>query len=283
MPTSITRFFISFTTQRQRHYRVNRISTQYSTLVVQILRIRETYKVQSRNVISQERRKKRERERAKSKSSSVVALSYSRRNHPVSTQQRPPKHRPPTMDDPLPPPQKFPDPVHRRVPFLLPPHSPARVSRPSLFRSTQIRSTGGEEGISPLSPLSPSPPRLSPIARPEWSMGARRAGKAQLRRFRRRLFGFIRSPRWWTIAINDRDLGGIELDALEDREKKLVASHYFFEGRDWVWNTWWKFVNFRDFETTFWVWLIWLTFSRCQMIACDDTYVLSFGIVACLW
>lgn len=158
MPTSITRFFISFTTQRQRHYRVNRISTQYSTLVVQILRIRETYKVQSRNVISQERRKKRERERAKSKSSSVVALSYSRRNHPVSTQQRPPKHRPPTMDDPLPPPQKFPDPVHRRVPFLLPPPLPGQsFAAESVSLDPNSIDRWRRRDLSPLSSLSLSP------------------------------------------------------------------------------------------------------------------------------
>lgn len=166
MPTSITRFFISFTTQRQRHYRVNRISTQYSTLVVQILRIRETYKVQSGNVISQERRKKREREQK-----ARVAVWLRSLTRDETTLYRPsnahPNTDPPPWMTPSLPPKNFPTRcIVASLSYSLP-HSPARVSRPSLFRSTQIRSTGGEEGISPLSPLSPSPSRLSPIARPE--------------------------------------------------------------------------------------------------------------------
>lgn len=81
--------------------------------------IRCTREIYVETLISQGKRKKEQRREQKARV--VVALSYSRRrNHPVSTQQRPPKHRPPTMDDPLPPP-KISRPVASSRPFLTPP------------------------------------------------------------------------------------------------------------------------------------------------------------------
>lgn len=123
-------------------------------------------------VISQGKRRKEQRREQKARV--VVALSYSRRNHPVSTQRRPSKHPTPHHGWPPPSPKNFP--TRCTVASLsYSPHS--TVSRPTLFRSTQIRSTAGDEGI----PLSLS---LSIVTRifdlnDRWGPTQQWTGKAQ--------------------------------------------------------------------------------------------------------
>lgn len=158
MPTSITRFFISFTTQRQRHYRVNRISTQYSTLVVQILRIRETYKVQSRNVISQERRK-REREREQKARVAVWLRSLTRDETTLyrPSNAHPNTDPPPWMTPSLPP--KISRPGASSRPFLTPP-SPLpgqSFAAESVSLDPNSIDRWRRRDLSPLSSLSLSP------------------------------------------------------------------------------------------------------------------------------
>lgn len=76
------------------------------------------------------------------------------------------------------------------------PHSSATVSRPTLFRSTQIRSTAGEEGIL----LSLSPPSIVTrlrifVLNDRW---ARRNNEQERHNKAVSLLSALSDPRWWT-------------------------------------------------------------------------------------
>lgn len=151
--------------------------------------IRCTREIYVETLISQGKRKKEQRREQKARV--VVALSYSRRrNHPVSTQQRPPKHRPPPWMTPSLP-QKFPDPLHRRVPFLLPPLLGHGFAADSV--SLDPNSIGrGRRGIL----LSLSPPRLRIfVLNDRW---ARRNNKQERHNKAVSRLSALSDPRWWT-------------------------------------------------------------------------------------
>lgn len=110
------------------------------------------------------------------------------------------------------------------------PHSSATVSRPTLFRSTQIRSTAGEEGSFSLF----LPPRLSPDCEfSSWMIDGSDATtnrKGTIRRFR--------VYRLYPIPVDGRDKPMIvrwtivdRIRCMRSKGEVVLSFFFFFEGK----------------------------------------------------